>query len=87
MVSLEFFEKIAIYWFLEGFGHLEILGPNGQKKIGTKKHAEKIILCCGFKKYAFVKNGAIYFRFRPVVHPIGAVRTEKFGPEKIRKTC
>ena len=61
----------------------EIPGPNGPKKMDPKK-VEKLVdffvFHCSFKKYAFVKNGAVFFRFRPLVHLIGAVRTEKTLP-------
>ena len=52
----------------------EILGPN-RKKFGPEKTKKPVELF--FKKYVFVKNGAIFFRIRPLVHPIGAVHTEK----------
>ena len=50
----------------------EIPGPNRQKNCP--------IFRCGFKKCVFVKKGAIFFRFRPLVLPIGAVRTKKTQP-------
>ena len=58
----------------------EIPGPDRQKEFDPKKIEKKlnfIFLRCGLKKYVFVKNGAIFFRFRPLVPPIGAVRTGK----------
>ena len=88
---------------LLGFGGVwalgALLGPNRQKIFDpkkSKKNFEDFIFRCGSKKCVFVKNGAIFFRFRPLVSPIGAVRTEKtypfqgqffFGPDKNRKPC
>ena len=65
-----------------GFGHLEKFRaqPAGKKKSEPKKiekHVEIFIFRCGFKKCVFVKNGAFFFRFQPLVPPTGAVRTEK----------
>ena len=49
-----FFEKIAIYWFLEGSGHLEkFRAPTDKKKNDPKKNDKKVenfIFRCGFKK-------------------------------------
>ena len=45
----------------------------------TKFAAEKIDVCfsrCGFTKCFFVENGAIFLFFWPLVHPLGALRTE-----------
>ena len=76
MVSPEFADKIAIYWFSEGFGHLEkFWAPTDKKKM--EKRVANFIFRCGFKKHVFVKNGAIAFRLRPLVPHIGAVRTLK----------
>ena len=57
----------------------EILGPNQQKPYPKKikKHVENYIFVAVSKKYVFVKNTAICFRTQPLVHPLGAVRTEK----------
>ena len=47
----------------------------------NEKHVENFIFCCGFKKSALVDNGAIFpLRFRSLVPPLGAVRTEKTKP-------
>ena len=43
-VSPEFFEKITIYWFLEGAGHPEKLRAPSTKKNWTPKNGEKIII-------------------------------------------
>ena len=46
-----------------------------------RKHIENFLCRCGFNKCVFVGNGVnFFFRFRPLVHPIGAVRTEKTKP-------
>ena len=37
MVSPEFFEKLAIYWFLEGTGHLEKFRGHPGPKMGQKR--------------------------------------------------
>ena len=67
----------------------EISGPNRPKKRDPKKvekHVESF--SPQFQKICIVKNRVIFSRFRPLVHPIGAVRTEKTqpfsGPKKIR---
>ena len=52
-----------------------ILSVSDPKKMG--EILESFSFCCGFKKCVFVENGAIFFCFRPLVHPTGAVRTEK----------
>ena len=68
---------------LLGFGGVwalrEIPGPNRQDKFDPKKNREKIyfIFRCGFEKYVFVKMERFFVRFRPLVPPIGAVRSEK----------
>ena len=55
----------------------EIPGPNLQKKIGREKNPKNTLnTLLLVAKYVFVKNRAIFFRFRPLVHP-WAVRTEK----------
>ena len=77
MVSPELFEKIASYWFFEGSGHLEKFRAPTDKKIDSKKIEKKIdFFCCGFKKYVFVKTGAIFFSFSAPGAP-WAVHTEK----------
>ena len=77
-VSPDFFEKIAIYWFMEGSGQ-KLGDPTNKNNLTEKnqKHVKNSILCSGFKKCVFVKNGAIFFRFRLLVPPIRAVRTGK----------
>ena len=62
-------------WALREIPGLERQKPLDPKTI--KKTSWKFVFCCRFKKCVFVKNGVIFFRFRPLVSPIGAVHTEK----------
>ena len=55
---------------------LSVRDPTDQKYFGREKY-RKNIFCCGFKKRVVVQNGAIFLLFRPLVHPVGAVRNEK----------
>ena len=67
-----FFEKIKIYWVLEGFGHLEKFRGTNKKKIGPEKiekHVEIFFSVAVSKKYVFVKNGAIFFPFSALGAP------------------
>ena len=90
MVSPEFFEKIAIYWVLEGSGHLEkFQAPTDKKHFDPKKSGKKVfIFCCGFKKCVFVKNRAIFFVFRPwcpLQGPCALKRLSRFQAKKRAK--
>ena len=76
--GFEFFEKIAIYWFLERFGHLENFGASTDIKTRKKsKDMLKHLFFVAVSKHMFSSKADLsFFRFRPLVHPIGAVRTE-----------
>ena len=78
------FEKIAIYWFLEGSGHLKKFWAPTDKKIDPKKNEKKKLkfyFSWGFQKnVSSSKTERIVFRFQPLVPPIGAVRTGKTEP-------
>ena len=61
------------------------------KTFRTPKMGLECLFFLWFKKSVFVKNRVIFGSFWPLVHPIGAVRTEKtqpfpgqkhFGPKK-----
>ena len=52
--------------------------PTDKKKSHLKIEKDlDFFFRCGFKKCAFVENGAIFLLLRHLVHPKGAVRTEK----------
>ena len=60
---------------------LSVRDPTDNKILDPKKW-KKVLKTLFFvavskKKSGFVKNGAIYLLFWPLVHPTGAVRTEK----------
>ena len=61
-----------------GWGPVLPVRDPTDKKVSAPEKSKKnleFFFCCGFKKCVFV--GAILLRFWPLVHPIGAVRTEK----------
>ena len=91
MVSPEFFEKIAIYWFLEGFGTLEMPGPNRQKKSDPKK-IENILIFLYFLKICFRQKWSVFFWFSALGAPWCALKSlSRFqaknilDPKKIEK--
>ena len=84
--------------FWRGLGDLKKFRTPTDKKSSEPKNSKNMLkpfFCCGSKIYGFVGNGAIFFRFRPLLPPLGAVRTEKavFRPKqnsdtkKGRKPC
>ena len=74
----EFLEKIVIDWFFEGSGHLKkFRAPTDKEKLTRNNRKTCFIFVAVSKNVFFGNNGAIFFRFRPLVPPIGAVRTEK----------
>ena len=68
-VSPEFFEKIAIYWFLEGSGHLEkFRAPTDKKTLTPKKSKKKlkILFFVAVSKNKFSsKTERFFFVFGP----------------------
>ena len=80
MVLPKFFEKIAIYWFLEGSGHLKKFRAPADKNNLTPKESKKkveIFMCVAVSKNDFSSKRERFFRLWPLVPPIGAVRTER----------
>ena len=92
-----FFEKIAIYWFMEGFGHLEKFWAPTDKKIGPKKIEnpfENFIFVAVSKKWFGQKQSYFSLRFLLLVHPIGPCALKRLSdfqakrisdPKKIEK--
>ena len=60
--TLDFFEKITIYWFLEGFGHLEKFRAPTDKKNSDPKKSKNML-----KIYFFVAVSEMerFFVFGP----------------------
>ena len=59
---------------------LSVRDQTDKQKLHPKKKGKTpptFLFRCGFKKRVLVENGAIFLLFRPLVHPTGAVCTEK----------